>query len=212
MLYSSDLITSRLRAYQADVSMATPGVPRASVIMIMAPGQTEVEVLMIERAQREGDPWSGQMAFPGGKRDPEDSSDLACGLREVDEELSLRLQEADVLSALSPANTGWRPDRPEMWVFPFIFMLSEQPAVVCNQEVASAVWVPVSVLLDLQRRERLHWDLEEGTYESEMIPFAGREIWGLSLRMINEFAVIISDGLIQPPQFPLLGESTSPGP
>ena len=209
MFYSSDLITSRLRAYDADVSMATPGVPRASVIMVMAQGATEVEVLMIERAQREGDPWSGQMAFPGGKRDPEDSSDLACGLREVEEELSLRLQETDLLCALSPANTGWRPDRPEMWVFPFIFMLSEQPTVVCNQEVAGAVWVPISVLFDLERRDRLCWELEEGIYESEMIPFAGREIWGLSLRMINELAVVASEGLIEPPQFPLLGESTS---
>src|ERR1700682_285931 len=43
--------------------------PRAAVAAVLRAGTTGPEILFIERAKREGDPWSGHMAFPGGRRD-----------------------------------------------------------------------------------------------------------------------------------------------
>src|SRR5262245_41364530 len=65
---------------------------RAAVALVFcAPPGAEPELLFIERARREGDPWSGHMAFPGGRRDPKDTDLAATAARETHEEVGLGL-------------------------------------------------------------------------------------------------------------------------
>ncbi|HMA21711.1 MAG TPA: NUDIX domain-containing protein, partial [Gemmatimonadaceae bacterium] len=58
------------------VEVDEPGVRRAAVALILrlAPETTEPEILFIQRAHYETDPWSGQVAFPGGREEPGDES------------------------------------------------------------------------------------------------------------------------------------------
>ena len=57
----------------------------------------DAEVLFIKRASRVGDRWTGHVALPGGKRDPEDADDLAAAIREASEEVGLNLTTDDCI-------------------------------------------------------------------------------------------------------------------
>ena len=166
--------------------------------VVEAPAETfpskraAVEILMIQRAVREGDPWSGHMGFPGGRKDASDVTDVACAKRETREEISFDLDtHGELVCQLSDVNTGWRADRPEMLVAPFIFRVDDTPSFELNHEVDDTVWVPLNFLLDDANRGRHQWDWRGEVLESDAFTYDGRLIWGLSLMMIDELLEII---------------------
>ena len=167
---------------------------RAAVAIMVREGQEATELLMIRRATREGDPWSGHMGFPGGRRDPEDRSNFSCALRETEEELGVDLSRWGApLGELSDVNTGWRKDRPEMLVTPFIFSVSELPELTPNDEVDDVVWVPLHFLMDEGNREPLEWEWKGQKMETDSYLYDCCRIWGLSLMMSDEMM-----GLLRP--------------
>ena len=166
---------------------------RAAVAISLRSGVSGPEILMIQRAVREGDPWSGHMGFPGGRKDAFDVTDVACAKRETREEISFDLDtHGELVCQLSDVNTGWRADRPEMLVAPFIFKVDSTPSFELNHEVDDTVWVPLNFLLDDANRGRHQWDWRGEVLESDAFTYEGRLIWGLSLMMIDELLEIIS--------------------
>ena len=165
---------------------------RAAVAISLRSGVSGPEILMIQRAVREGDPWSGQMGFPGGRKDTADLTDVACAKRETQEEISFDLDTyGELVCQLSDVNTGWRADRPEMLVAPFIFKVDSTPVFELNHEVDDTLWVPLNFLLDDANRGRHQWDWRGEVLESDAFTYDGRLIWGLSLMMIDELLEII---------------------
>ena len=165
---------------------------RAAVAISLRSGVSGPEILMIQRAVREGDPWSGHMGFPGGRKDASDVTDVACAKRETREEISFDLDiHGELVCQLSDVNTGWRADRPEMLVAPFIFRVDGTPSFELNHEVDDTVWVPLNFLLDDANRGRHQWDWHGEVLESDAFTYDGRLIWGLSLMMIDELLEII---------------------
>ncbi|KAK5086180.1 hypothetical protein LTR70_008505 [Exophiala xenobiotica] len=122
------------------------------------------EVLFIKRAGRAGDRWSGHIALPGGKRDPEDESDIAAAVRETREEVGLDLSVQECLEA------GNLPERivattfgqaPLMVLCPYIFIYTTKttpPLRPSPDEVASVHWVPLRALLSPSLRTRIYVD------------------------------------------------------
>jgi len=149
-------------------------------------------MLMIRRAVREGDPWSGHMGFPGGRRDPEDSSSQACAARETHEEIGLDLgKHGALLCELSDVNTGWRPDRPEMLIAPFVYWLDAVPTLSLNHEVDDVVWVPLGFFQEPDNRQALKWEWRGESIQSDAYYYDDNQIWGLSLMMIDELLEIV---------------------
>lgn len=176
--------------------VASPAEPlpskRAAVAISLRLGVSGPEMLMIQRAVREGDPWSGHMGFPGGRKDASDATDVACAKRETLEEIGFDLDTyGELICQLSDVNTGWRADRPEMLVAPFIFRVDSTPDFELNHEVDDTLWVPLSFLLDDANRSRHQWDWRGEVLESDAFTYDNRLIWGLSLMMIDELLEII---------------------
>ena len=177
----------QLQSFSRDEAGYEPRSGRAAVAIMVREGLDATEMLMIRRATREGDPWSGHMGFPGGRKDPGDMSNLACALRETREEVGVDLGEwGKPLGELSDVNTGWRKDRPEMLVTPFVFEVGDLPDLTPNHEVDDIVWVPLHFLLDERNRKPLEWEWQGKKMETDSFLFATYRIWGLSLMIIDE--------------------------
>jgi len=183
----SQQLESRLLTFAKDEADFEPRAGRAAVAIMVREGLDATEMLMIRRATREGDPWSGHMGFPGGRRDPGDPCNFSCALRETEAEIGVDLgQWGTRLGELSDVNTGWRADRPEMLVTPFVFRVAELPELTPNHEVDDVVWVPLHFLMDHRNREPLAWEWKGQKMETDSYLYDSYRIWGLSLMMIDE--------------------------
>jgi 8-oxo-dGTP pyrophosphatase MutT (NUDIX family) len=120
-----------------------PDHPHAAVALLLAPDPDRL--LLIRRAERVGDPWSGQLALPGGRREAHDPDLLHTAIRETAEETGLQLarewHRAD-LDDLAPMT----PVLPPIVVRPFAFQLAEALVAGVSAEVAGVAWVPLATL------------------------------------------------------------------
>lgn len=180
-------LTQRLKRHKKPVRSYGLVEKKAAVAIGLLATDEGVSLLMIRRAERAGDPWSGHMGFPGGRRDRDDADNLACALRETREELGLDLLQAgELICELGDLNTNWRPDRPEMLITPFVFALHKPPVLTPNYEVDGVVWVPLQFLLDRGNRALLKWQWQGESLQSDSYIYQGNQIWGLSLMMLDE--------------------------
>jgi 8-oxo-dGTP pyrophosphatase MutT (NUDIX family) len=109
------------------------------------------EVLFIERARHDNDPWSGHMAFPGGRIDPGDATDRAAAERETLEEVSVDLSSARYLGRLSDLE-GRHAGRPaELVISAHVYHATETAPLRPNYEVEEAFWFPLDALCDTRR-------------------------------------------------------------
>ena len=163
-----------------DAPVELQRLPVASVAVVVNPEDRGGSILLIRRTERSGDPWSGQIGFPGGHKSPEDQGLLQTAIRETREEVGILLDRHDLLGALPTVTTHSR----RVQVAPFVFALKSGVAVQMNREVTETFWVPLSELnrLEVKRREV---KVEEGRLEVDSFDYGGRIIWGLTFRILN---------------------------
>ena len=187
------MATETSRELRAAVTLHTPppvqeepGLLRAAVALIFTPGLEGLELCMIRRSEHPQDPWSGHMAFPGGRRDPEDVSSLATALRETEEEVGVVLPPESFLGPLSPLRVPYRVSNKAMVIEPFVFCLEERLKLVPNEEVAGVYFFSLSSLLRGEGRGEFHLPHRGEDLLLDCIDQQGVRIWGLSLRMLDE--------------------------
>ena len=124
-----------------------PGVREAAVALIFRAGEDgSPELLFIKRAEYPGDPWSGQIAFPGGREESGDSSLMETAIRETREETGIDLtrdgQIIGVLDDFSPRTVRL----PAIVVRPYVALLDRRAPLDLSAEVALAFWIPFGSL------------------------------------------------------------------
>jgi 8-oxo-dGTP pyrophosphatase MutT (NUDIX family) len=182
---------ARLRSQPA--RFVPPG-RRAAVAAVLREGGAGLELLFIHRAEHPRDPWSGQMAWPGGRVDDDDAGPLAAALRETREELALDLEnDGELLGSLSEVRTHLRRGPGPLSVVPFVFQLKGEPILVPNGEVQQALWVPLSFLLDRGKRGRMIWTGRGVPLVMPCYLFEGHVIWGLTLHMLDELLELLAE-------------------
>ncbi|MCB9639374.1 MAG: CoA pyrophosphatase [Myxococcales bacterium] len=165
----------------------------ASVALLIAQTAPDapLELLCIQRATRAGDPWSGHMGLPGGRRDPQDPSSLDAAIRESYEELGLSLQHEQVLAPIPPHFAWGNLRKKPLWVHPFLFGLTEKPTLTPNDEVAHALWVPLAHLLDPKQRSWMLYPWRKIALPFPCVRYQGYVIWGLTLRILQTLDLYI---------------------
>ncbi len=148
---------------------------------------------MIKRAEREGDRWSGHMAFPGGRVEQEDEHILHTARRETWEEIGLDTDQytrhhSRLSDIMSPPSWGHKA----MLITPHLFTLEELPELALNYEVDEVVWVPLEYLFDQNNRQLIESPPEIAKRGLFCYLYEGRQIWGLSLRMLDELIEILN--------------------
>ena len=167
---------------------------QASVAMILADGENDLEVCFIRRAEREGDPWSGQVAFPGGRASAEDPDAHAVAERETWEEVGLTLEESHRIGPLPIRPIDRNDLREPMTLSPFVYYVDaevkKQAFPRLAHEVAHVFWVPVSHLFDESAVTELDYPIAGAWSTFPGIQFGDHVIWGLTLRVLDSFAEI----------------------
>ncbi len=153
----------------------------ASVAITLKEGPS-LMTLMIKRAEREGDPWSGQVAFPGGRRERQDRSLLETAMRETREEVGLDLWRSAVYLGRLGA---FRTHAGTMLVVPCAFLMRRDERVEPNAEVSSYRWIPVEVFLRENSRSTYTLKRVGENVNFPAYVYEDYVIWGLSYSMIS---------------------------
>jgi len=160
---------------------------RAAVALILREQPSGLELLFIHRAEHPADPWSGQMAFPGGRSETGDAELVATAVRETREEIGLDLVALGrPLGRLSEVRTHLPLGSVPHSVVPFAFAIEGDPELQLNEEVQEALWVPLPFLLDRANRSSYTWVRKGLPFPTPCITFRGRVIWGLTLKIVDE--------------------------
>lgn len=181
------------RALAAHRPRRLAGPRAAAVAMVLAGDGTDLDVLFIERARHPDDPWSGQMAFPGGRIDPEDADAAAAARRETLEEVGVDLASAEVLGRLddrdaSPGRVG------ALILSAFVYRLPARVPLRWNHEVGTALWVPLGVLHDPACRVTHPWppSAPVGRFPGILVGEPERQVvWGLTYEVVCNFLEVV---------------------
>ncbi len=190
--WSFDRIAKKLNYMERDPAQQPGGRTRASVAMILHQGADDLEILFIQRAAHELDPWSGHIAFPGGKLE-EGERECQAARRETYEEIGIDLEQERYLGRLSDIFGANLPVRVSCCLFG---VDRERFHPVLNEEVRDLFWVSLSDLRDPERHLQSSVAFEEKRFEVPAIRFPIDDkpvLWGITYRLVMQFLYLLDD-------------------
>ena len=178
------------RGRSLDADAATRWAAIALVLRSSPSG--EPELLMIKRAEAEGDPWSGHIACPGGRMEPTDRDLAQTATRETWEETGIDIERdgriLGTLDDLTPRNATVPP----LIIRPFVAVVKPDVMIVDSPEVAEVFWVPMAEL-----RATDHWGRGSvsirglGDQEVDVFRHGQYTVWGLTHRALSQLSGLI---------------------
>jgi len=161
------------------------------VAVILRDTPAGFEVLFIRRADHEGDPWSGQMGFPGGRAEP--GEDLpATAVRETREETGIDLARVgEALGELDEVRAMARMRPMDLSIRVFVFRLRGPVETVLSEEVRSLHWVSLDKALAPEAQSTMEYLYQGTTLEFPCLRLEGLVIWGLTYRMFTNLQGVL---------------------
>ncbi|MFV8256352.1 NUDIX hydrolase [Bdellovibrio bacteriovorus] len=168
------------------VDLSTQLGRHACVALILRGDSLEsLELGFIQRAFSDSDRWSGQLAFPGGKREDTDKTDLDAALRETLEEVGIDLTNPELLGRLNDIQARKAGTMLDFYIRPFVFFTERDFNIVLDPtEVADFFWIPIKEIQNPQRKTTYRLQRENIGLELPAVHL-DREppLWGLSYMM-----------------------------
>ena len=186
-----DLVRRKLAAHSPDPALDGEH-EKAAVAVVLREGPRSAEVLLIERAIHEKDPWSGHMAFPGGRMDAIDPSTRVTAARETFEEVGIRLDGAEYLGHVDEL-VGNRRFASRLAVSAHAFHLHEdQPFRLDPREVQEAMWFPLAGLHDVERQvEHVVPTMPDVRFPGVVVGRPRHVVWGLTFRFLDRMLDVL---------------------
>ena len=158
---------------------------RAAVAVVLGPTPGGLQLLFIERAQHPDDPWSGHIAFPGGRIEADDPSPRAAAERETLEEVGLDLSSAEYWGRVDDLTGHMLP----VVVSGFVYRLEMPADLTLSEEVESAFWVGADPLRDSGNRTQYrlrHRGAEQAFPALDLLGPNRPLLWGLTFRIVRQ--------------------------
>jgi len=159
---------------------------RAAVAMLLRNNGEETEVLLIRRAELDKDPWSGDLGFPGGQIEEQDSSPRTAAERETWEEIGCCLTEENYLGQSDDLAGAYL----SVHISCFIYQVEMDVQFKINGEVVDLFWVPIRTLLEPQRNQQLTFFYRGQDRNHPGITlgeWSSRPLWGITYRLLDNF-------------------------
>jgi 8-oxo-dGTP diphosphatase len=172
---SLEKLAARLRASPDEAA-------HAAVAILVKPNDDDLELLLVKRAEVPGDPWSGDMAFPGGKKAPSDRGIVDTAAREVLEETGIDLRSVKAVGFMESMQSSVRRT---LSVQPIIFRLQHKPEVHLNYELTKYMWTPLNALKGSRSQVVVKGQ------ECPVFKVEGEVVWGLTYRMLEKILEIV---------------------
>jgi 8-oxo-dGTP diphosphatase len=151
----------------------------AAVALLLRPKGGDLEVLLVRRVENPSDPWSGQMALPGGKRDSADVNLPQTVARETLEETGIKLDHCRFLGVMTALRSE---PRPRIKVLPFVVLLESEPQIRLNKkELESFIWVPYEEIV----RSKGTAEFSFGKVPAYLLECG--IVWGVTYRILELF-------------------------
>ncbi len=165
---------------------------RAAVAIILRAVANDWELLFILRARHDKDPWSGHMAFPGGRVEQDDATSLWAARRETEEEVGVDLNaSARLLGSIDDIHASAGGKVLPMAISPFVFLVTGEVDPQPSDEVDEVHWIRLSTLLDPAIRSTTRYTMRGVDFDLPCFLVNEREIWGLTYQMLMRlFAVL----------------------
>lgn len=174
---------------------------RAAVSIIFRPRElakaqddAKWQIMFIKRTQKDEDPWSGHIAFPGGHKEAVDKTTLETAIRETREEVGIDLtMDVELLGRLDDVHASARGDLLPLAIEPFVFYLPDavDGHIVQPQEVEKIIWVNVSQLLDIKSSTTTPFVRDGLQLDLPAYDIGGHIIWGLTYRMLQNLFTVL---------------------
>ena len=188
-------IARRISERSPRAVQATGNERYAAIALTLRPSaEGEPELLMIRRAEVERDPWSGHIACPGGRMDPDDVDLAHTAMRETLEETGVDLaRDGRILGALDDVAPR-TPALPPLVIRPFVAVVVREAVTTPSDEVAEAFWVPLSAFLHPPSWGRAAVPIRGvGSREVEVFRYGQFVVWGLTHRALTQFLELVRD-------------------
>jgi len=182
------------RAFENRPAAAVPrtGGQREAAVSVLVRPRDALELPLIRRAELHGDPWSGHVALPGGRRDPSDDDLLATACRETLEEVAVDVHRTGTfigaLNEVAPSSLRLPP----IIVAPYVLAVPHDTTAVPDpREVQAAFWVPVDALRDRSAASEIAIPGEAGVVRFPSLTYAEYVIWGLTYRILQQLLELV---------------------
>ena len=151
----------------------------AAVALLLKPRRDDFDLLLVKRVENPSDTWSGQMALPGGKREPKDLSLKDTVTRETWEETGVALGRCRFLGVLGAVRSEPKPD---FVILPFVVLLEGEPELKLSAaELESFLWVPYEQVVQSRGTAEFRFG------EVPAFVLADAVVWGITYRILSEF-------------------------
>lgn len=177
---------ARLAAFDAGQDLPAVTTRQAAVAALLRGDGDEAELLLMRRAERAEDRWSGQVSLPGGKAEPSDPDLFVTAIRETQEELGVDLSAAArPLCRLERVGAMARGEPVQLSITPWVFEAREEITLDLGPEAVDAFWLPLGPAVRGELDDEVRYERDGLVHRLPAWRVDDHVVWGLTHRMIR---------------------------